>query len=47
MSKILDGEDIVRARLRGESVRSIAKRFLCTVAEVNRILDQFADLVAS
>jgi hypothetical protein len=44
MSEVLDGEDIVQARIRGESVRSIAKRFSCTLAEVNKVLDRFADI---
>jgi hypothetical protein len=42
-SEILDGEDIVQARIRGESVRSIAKRLSCTLAEVNKVLDRFAE----
>jgi len=41
--EILDGEDIVQARIRGESVRSIAKRLSCTLAEVHKILDRFAE----
>ena len=45
MSEILDGEDIVQARIRGESVRSIAKRFSCSLAEVKKILDRFAETV--
>ena len=32
-----------QARIRGESVRSIAKRFSCTLAEVHKILDRFAE----
>jgi|AmaraimetFIIA100_FD_contig_101_549762_length_1169_multi_9_in_0_out_0_1 hypothetical protein len=42
-SEILDGEDIVQARIRGESVRSIAKRLSCTLAEVHKVLDRFAE----
>jgi hypothetical protein len=42
-SEILDGEDIVQARIRGESVRSIARRLSCTLAEVHKILDRFAE----
>src|SRR5215467_1463712 len=42
-SEILDGEDIVQARIRGESVRSIAKRLSCTLAEVRKVLDRFAE----
>src|SRR5215831_8090710 len=42
-SEILDGEDIVQARIRGESVRSIAKQLSCTLAEVHKILDRFAE----
>src|SRR5215471_9680393 len=45
MSEILDGEDIVQARIRGESVRSIAKRLSCTLAEVRKVLDRFAETV--
>ena len=45
MSEILDGEDIVQARIRGESVRSIAKRLSCTLAEVHQVLDRFAETV--
>src|SRR5215471_17769504 len=45
MSEILDGEDIVQARIRGESVRSIAKRVSCTLAEVHKVLDRFAETV--
>src|SRR5215472_11170960 len=44
-SEILDGEDIVQARIRGESVRSIAKRVSCTLAEVHKVLDRFAETV--
>jgi hypothetical protein len=44
-SEILDGEDIVQARIRGESVRSIAKRLSCTLAEVHKVLDRFAETV--
>jgi hypothetical protein len=44
-SEILDGEDVVQARIRGESVRSIAKRFSCTLAEVHKVLDRFAETV--
>jgi len=44
-SEILDGEDIVQARIRGESVRSIAKRLSCTLAEVQKVLDRFAETV--
>jgi hypothetical protein len=40
MSDILDGEDIVQARTRGESVRSIARRLSCTPAEVDDVLDR-------
>ena len=43
-SEILDGEDIIQARIRGESVRSIAKRFSCTLAEVHKVLDRFAEI---
>src|SRR5262249_16006605 len=42
-SEILDGEDIVHARIRGESVRSIAKQLSCTLAEVHKIIDRFAE----
>src|SRR5215813_13518182 len=42
-SEILDGEDIVQARIRGESVRSIAKRLSCTLAEVSKVLDRFTE----
>src|SRR5262249_54828826 len=42
-SEILDGEDIVQARIRGEGVRSIAKRLSCTLAEVHKVLDRFAE----
>jgi hypothetical protein len=45
MSEILEGEDIVQARIRGESVRSIAKRLCCTLAEVHKVLDRFAETV--
>ncbi|GLR85833.1 hypothetical protein [Bradyrhizobium iriomotense] len=38
----IDGEDIVQARVRGESVRNIAKRFGCSIADVNDVLDRFA-----
>jgi hypothetical protein len=44
-SEILDGEDIVQARVRGESVRSIARRLSCTSAEVRAALDRFAETV--
>ena len=42
-SEILDDEDIVQARIRGESVRSSAKRLSCTLAEVHKVLDRFAE----
>ena len=42
-SEILDGEDIVQARIRGESVRSIAKRLSCTLTEVHKVLDRLAE----
>ena len=38
----IDYEDIIEARVRGESVRSIAKRLGSTVDDVNDVLDQFA-----
>ena len=44
MTEILDGEEIVEARIRGESVRSIAKRFCCTLKEVKQVLDRFAEM---
>jgi hypothetical protein len=45
MSEILDGEDIVQARIHGESVGSIATRLSCTLAEVHKVLDRFAETV--
>ena len=39
---IIDGEAIVQARIRGESVRRIAKQFGCTIDDVNEVLDNFA-----
>jgi hypothetical protein len=38
----IDGEAIIQARLRGYSVRSIAKHTGCSVADVNDVLDRFA-----
>jgi hypothetical protein len=39
---VLDGEEIVQARVRGESVRAISKRYNVTPADVNDVLDRFA-----
>src|SRR5262245_61642989 len=38
----IDSEEIIEARVRGESVRSIAKRLGCTVTDINDVLDHFA-----
>jgi len=38
----IDCEDIIDARVRGESARSIAKRLGCTIDDVNDVLDRFA-----
>jgi hypothetical protein len=40
--KEIDSEQIIQARIRGESVRSIARRLGCTIDDVNDVLDRFA-----
>ena len=38
--KEIDSEQIIQARIRGESVRSIARRLGCTIDDVNDVLDR-------
>ena len=38
----IDSEQIIQARIRGESARSIAKRLHCTLADINDVMDRFA-----
>jgi len=39
----IDGEKIIAARIKGESVRDIAKRFKCSIEDVNQVLDIFTE----
>jgi hypothetical protein len=41
----IDGEDIIRARLGGESERAIARRLRITIQDVRDALDRFSATV--
>src|SRR5262249_28747109 len=43
----IDAEAIIEARIQGESIRSISKRFGCSVADINDVLDRFAHVTIS
>jgi transposase len=43
----IDSDEIIEARIQGESIRSISKRLGCSIEDINDTLDRFAKVTIS